>query len=119
MRCGYVNPDEKTCEYLKDRPYTKSDKPWDEVCAEWLSWASDSDTEYDDVVNIRAEDIAPTVTWGISPDQGFSIAGTVPKPEDAESEAERGSVEEALAYMKLEPGSPIKGTKIDVAFIGS
>ena len=71
------------------------------------------------MVNIRAEDIAPTVTWGVSPDQGFSIDGVVPDPAQAGSDAERRSVEEALEYMKLEPGAPIKGTKIDVAFLGS
>lgn len=118
-RCGYVNPDQKTVDYLKDRPYTKSDRPWEEVANEWLSWGSDADCEYDDVVNIKAEDISPTVTWGISPDHGFSIDGVIPDPKEAKSDEERASIEEALEYMKLQPGTPIKGTKIDVAFVGS
>ncbi|MEM9478779.1 MAG: 3-isopropylmalate dehydratase large subunit [Verrucomicrobiota bacterium] len=118
-RCGYVNPDEKTCEYLKGRPHVASDKPWEEVCEGWLSWASDPDCDYDDVVNIKAEDIAPTVTWGISPDQGFAIDNHIPDPAKLTDAKEKESVEEALAYMKLEPGAPIKGTKIDVAFVGS
>ncbi|MEM0897184.1 MAG: 3-isopropylmalate dehydratase large subunit [Verrucomicrobiota bacterium] len=118
-RCGYVNPDEKTCEYLKGRPYVAKDKPWEQVREEWLAWASDADCEYDDVVNIQAEDIAPTVTWGISPDQGFSIDGQIPDPANAADAKEKESIEEALAYMKLSPGAPIKGTKIDVAFVGS
>ena len=71
------------------------------------------------MVNIRAEDIAPTVTWGISPDQGFSIDSTIPDPAEAKTPAEQESIREALAYMKLKPGTPLKGTKIDVAFIGS
>ena len=118
-RCGYVNPDEKTFEYLKGRPYCPSGEAWDEAVEKWRGFASDPDCDYDDVVNIRAEDIAPSVTWGVSPDQGFSIDGHMPRPEDAANDADRHSIEEALEYMKLEPGAPIKGTKIDVAFLGS
>ncbi len=118
-RCGYVNPDEKTFAYLKGRPYCPSGAEWDAAVQKWLSFASDADAVYDDVVNIQAEDIAPTVTWGVSPDQGFSIDGQVPDPSLAKSEPERASIAEALEYMKLQAGAPIKGTKIDVAFIGS
>jgi len=118
-RCGYVNPDQKTIDYLEGRPYSPGGDEWDKAVENWLSFASDPGTAYDDVVDIRAEDIAPSVTWGVSPDQGFSIEGTIPDPADAASEPERVSVQEALDYMKLEPGTRIKGTKIDVAFIGS
>jgi len=118
-RCGYVNPDQKTCDYLKGRPYVNSEIDWDTQCADWLAWASDADAEYDDVVNINAADVAPSVTWGVSPDQGFSIDGTIPDPADAKDESEKASIEEALAYMKLAPGTPIKGTKVDVCFVGS
>ena len=118
-RCGYVNPDEKTFAYLKGRPYCPTGGSWDAAVDNWKSFASDADAVYDDVVNIRAEDIAPTVTWGISPDQGFGIDSTVPDPANAKSENERASIAEALEYMKLPAGAPIKGTKIDVAFIGS
>ncbi len=118
-RCGYVNPDEKTFEYLENRPYCPSDTAWDEAVGNWRAFASDPDTEYDDVVNIRAEDIAPSVTWGVSPDQGFAIDGHMPRPEEATSPADRVSIEDALEYMKLKPGAPIKGTPVDVAFIGS
>jgi 3-isopropylmalate/(R)-2-methylmalate dehydratase large subunit len=118
-RCGYVNPDQKTFDYLKGRPYCPSGAEWDKAVERWKSFASDADAKFDDVVNIRAEDIAPTVTWGISPDQGFSIDGIIPDPAKAATPAEKISIEEALAYMKLTPGAPIKGTKIDVAFVGS
>jgi len=120
-RCGYVNPDQKTVDYLEGRPYCPADETWDAgaTVKNWLSVASDKGCTYDDVVNIRAEDIAPSVTWGISPDQGFSIDGIVPDPECSADAVERASVEEALAYMKLSPGTPMKGTKIDVAFVGS
>jgi 3-isopropylmalate/(R)-2-methylmalate dehydratase large subunit len=118
-RCGYINPDETTFAYLKGRPYSPTGAAWDEAVARWKSFASDVDAKFDDVVNIRAEDIAPTVTWGISPDQGFSIDSTIPDPANAGTPAEKASIEEALAYMQLTPGAPIKGTKVNVAFIGS
>ncbi len=118
-RCGYVNPDEKTFRYLQGRPYSPKGAEWDAAVANWESMASDPDAHYDDVVNIRAEDIAPSVTWGVSPDQGLPITGLIPTLEDADDDAERLSIQEALEYMKLEGGAPIKGTKVDVAFIGS
>lgn len=118
-RAGYVNPDETTFEYLKGRPYCPTGDAWDAAVEKWRAFASDADTIYDDIVNIRAEDVAPSVTWGISPDQGFSVNGTIPRPEEASTPAAKESIREALEYMKLEPGAPIKGTKIDVAFLGS
>ena len=118
-RCGYVNPDEKTFEYLKGRNYSPKGAEWDAVVEKWRGFASDADAVYDDVVNIRAEDIPPTVTWGVSPDQAISVEETVPSPTDAKTATQRESTEDALAYMKLTAGAPIKGTKIDVAFIGS
>jgi len=117
-RCGYVNPDAKTVAYLQGRPYVDM-SDFDATAARWLSFASDADAHYDDIVRIDAADIEPTVTWGISPDHGVSINQTIPDPAKAESEMEKQSIEEALAYMKLQPGSPIKGVKIDVAFLGS
>lgn len=117
-RCGYVNPDAKTVAYLQGRPYVDM-SDFDATATRWLSFASDADAHYDDIVRIDAADIEPTVTWGISPDHGVSINQTIPDPAKAESEMEKQSIEEALAYMKLQPGSPIKGVKIDVAFLGS
>jgi 3-isopropylmalate/(R)-2-methylmalate dehydratase large subunit len=114
-----VNPDETTFAYLKGRPYAPSGKAWDEAVVHWRSVASDPGCKYDDVVTMRGEDIAPTVTWGINPGQGISIEETGPDPAHAASPDERTSIEEALAYMKLAPGAPIAGTKIDVAFLGS
>jgi 3-isopropylmalate/(R)-2-methylmalate dehydratase large subunit len=118
-RCGYVNPDEKTFEYLKGRPYSPTGEAWDKAVEQWRTFASDADCVYDDVVNIQAEDIPPTVTWGVSPDQAIAVTETVPTPDSAKNDVQRASINEALAYMKLPAGQPIKGTKIDVAFIGS
>ncbi|MCC5789274.1 MAG: 3-isopropylmalate dehydratase large subunit [Opitutales bacterium] len=117
-RAGYVNPDETTFEFLKGRPYVPKGAEWDKAVERWKAIASDPDCEYDDVVNIRGEDIPPTVTWGITPGQGIAIDETIPDPEKAD-EVEKASIEEALEYMKLQPGAPIKGTPIDVAFLGS
>ena len=118
-RCGYVNPDEKTFEYLKDRPYSPKGDAWDTTVAQWRAVASDADSVYDDVVNIKAEDIPPTVTWGTSPDQAIAVTENVPTAGSASTEPGRISIQDALDYMKLPAGQPIKGTKIDVAFIGS
>jgi 3-isopropylmalate/(R)-2-methylmalate dehydratase large subunit len=118
-RCGYINPDEKTFAYLKGRNYSPKGDDWDAAVERWKSFASDPGAEYDDVVNIRAEDIEPSVTWGVSPDQGVFIGESIPDPADAASEGERNSIEEALEYMKFEPGTPVKGIPIDVAFVGS
>ena len=118
-RAGYINPDETTFAYLKGRPYAPKGAAWDEAMARWRAVASDPGCRYDDVVNLRAQDIAPTVTWGINPGQAVAIDERIPDPAKAASGDEKTSIEEALAYMKLRPGAPIKGTKIDVAFIGS
>ena len=117
-RVGYVNPDEKTFAYLKGRPYAPSDDEWDAAVERWQSVASDPDCEYDDVVEIDAADIPPTVTWGINPGQGISVDERVPTVDGAPEDEQQG-IAEALEYMKLEPGSPIKGTPVDVCFVGS
>ncbi len=118
-RAGYVNPDETTFAYLKGRPYAPKGAAWDAAVARWRATASDPGCHYDDVVTIAAADIAPTVTWGINPGQGVAITERIPDPATASTVDEKASVEEALAYMKLTPGAAIKGTKINVAFLGS
>jgi len=118
-RCGYVNPDQTTFDYLKGRPQVASGDEWDATVEHWKSFASDPGCAYDDVVEFDAADIEPTVTWGISPDHGIGISESIPDPNKVETEAERVSIEEALDYMKLAPGTAIKGIPIDVAFLGS
>jgi 3-isopropylmalate/(R)-2-methylmalate dehydratase large subunit len=117
-RCGYVNPDATTYEYLKGRPYAPKGAKWDEAVRYWNSIRSDADAEYDDVVTLRGEDIEPVVTWGINPGQSTAVGGTLPGA-DAFPAGERSVVEEAYRYMHFTPGQAIRGTKIDVAFIGS
>ena len=117
-RVGYVNPDEKTFEYLKGRPYSPDESDWEVAVENWNAFASDPDCSYDDIVFFDASEISPTVTWGINPSQAISIDECIPAIEDSPS-GEQESVREALEYMKLKGGAPIKGTPIDVAFIGS
>lgn len=118
-RCGYINPDETTIEYLKGRLFSPKGKAWESAATRWKSFASDPSAAYDDTVNINAADIAPTLTWGISPDQGIGISENIPSPEQAETEEEAKSIQDALDYMKLTPRTPIKGLPINVCFIGS
>lgn len=117
-RCGYVNPDEVTFEYLKGRDFAPQGEAWDQAVTWWTSLRSDADAVYDDVVTFDAAEIAPTVTWGITPGQGIAINEAVPTP-DSMPESERAIAQEAYHYMQLVPGKPLQGTKIDVCFIGS
>ena len=117
-RCGYVNPDKVTFEYLKDRDFAPKGEAWDKAVSWWSSIRSDEDAEYDDVVIFDASEIEPTVTWGITPGQGLGISETVPVAESL-PQSDRAIAQEAYKYMQLTPGQPIKGTKIDVCFIGS
>ena len=117
-RAGYVNPDAKTFEYLKGRPYSPDESEWDEAIGKWASFASDEGCHYDDIIKIDASEIGPTVTWGINPGQAIGIDENIPDPAHLENK-EKASIEEAIEYMKITPGAPIKGTPIDVAFIGS
>lgn len=118
-RVGYVNPDQTTFDYIKGRPYAPAGEAWDRALEYWRSIASDADARYDDVVRIDASEIAPTVTWGITPGQAISVKERVPAAEEVANESERALIREALEYMRLEGGKPIEGTKINVAFIGS
>ncbi len=117
-RCGYVNPDAVTYEYLQGREFAPKGADWDQAVAWWESIRSDDDAQYDDVVVFDAADIAPTVTWGITPGQGIAVDETIPTPESL-PQMERAIAEEAYQYMQLTPGTPIQGTKVDVCFIGS
>ena len=117
-RCGYINPDAVTYDYLKGRVYAPKAEAWNRAVAYWESVKSDPDAKYQDVVKYRAEDIEPMVTWGITPSQSVMVNGRIPAL-DAVPVDERESVEEAYKYMEVKPGQPVKGQKIDVAFIGS
>ncbi|MDX2108792.1 MAG: 3-isopropylmalate dehydratase large subunit [Verrucomicrobiota bacterium] len=117
-RAGYINPDETTFAYLKGRPYCPKGAAWDAAVAGWKAVASDPDAKYDDVVTYQAENIAPTVTWGINPGQAIFINENVPTVDSVPADQREGIVE-ALTHMQFKGGEPIKGTKVDVVFLGS
>ncbi len=117
-RCGYINPDQVTFDYLKGRDFAPTGDNWDKAVQWWESIRSDEDAVYDDVVVFDAAEIEPTVTWGITPGQGIGVNETIPTP-DSLPDGDRAIAQEAYQYMQFSPGTPIKGTKVDVCFIGS
>jgi 3-isopropylmalate/(R)-2-methylmalate dehydratase large subunit len=117
-RIGYVNPDETTFEYLRGRPFAPAGKTFDRAIEWWRSMRSDPGAAYEDDVHIDAAAIRPTVTWGINPGQSVYVDERLPKPADVPP-GERASLAEALEFMGFRGGDPIRGTRIDVAFVGS
>jgi|TARA_B100002003_G_scaffold65674_1_gene61024 3-isopropylmalate/(R)-2-methylmalate dehydratase large subunit len=117
-RVGYVNPDQTTFEYLKGRPFAPQGEAFDRAIKWWTSIASDTDASYDDEVVLDGSELNPMVTWGINPGQSVGISERIPLLSDAEP-ADRASLDEALTFMGFKGGSPIDGTPINVAFIGS
>jgi 3-isopropylmalate/(R)-2-methylmalate dehydratase large subunit len=117
-RVGYVNPDATTFAYLEGRPFAPSGEAYDRAMVWWQSIASDPGAAYDDVAEVNGSAIEPTVTWGINPGQSAGVTERIPSPADAGTD-QRANVAEALSFMKLEPGRPIAGTPVDVAFVGS
>jgi 3-isopropylmalate/(R)-2-methylmalate dehydratase large subunit len=117
-RVGYANPDEVTVEYLRGRRFAPAGPAFDAAAAWWRSLASDPDAQYDDEVRLDAAAIRPRVTWGINPEQSIFVDERLPAPGDLPAES-RASVSEALEFMGFSAGQPIKGTRIDVAFVGS
>ncbi|KIR67274.1 3-isopropylmalate dehydratase, large subunit [Cryptococcus bacillisporus CA1873] len=118
-RAGMIAPDEITFEYLKGRPLSPRDgEEWDKAVEYWKTLKTDPGAKYDIEVEIKAEDIVPTLTWGTSPQDVVPITGVVPNPEDF-PEAQRGNIVRALEYMGLTSGTPMEKVKIDKAFFGS
>ena len=117
-RCGYVNPDQTTFDYLRGRERAPQGQAFAAAVEKWQGYASDADAAYDDEVVFAAADIEPTVTWGVTPAQAVFIRERTPDPQQADG-LDKALVADALRYMQLGADTPIKGTKIDVAFIGS
>ncbi len=117
-RCGYMNPDQVTFDYLKDRDYCPEGEAWGRAVADWKSIASDSDSNYDDIVEIKGEEIEPFVTWGITPAQSVGVSQDLPAV-DSFAEPDQLVVQEAYEYMSFREGQPIVGTPVDVVFVGS
>tara|TARA_B100000427_G_scaffold170955_1_gene142135 strand:+ start:18549 stop:19961 length:1413 start_codon:yes stop_codon:yes gene_type:complete len=117
-RIGYVNPDQTTIDYLKDREYVPKGEEFEQLKQYWQAICSDQDAVYDDVVTIDGSRIEPMVTWGITPGQSVGVTELLPnsqsKPDD-----EKQLIESALDHMKFQPNSPILDKVIDVVFVGS
>lgn len=118
-RAGLVAPDETTFAYLKGRPAVPKAGAWDMAEAHWRTLYSDDDAHWDEIINIDASQIEPTVTWGTSPEQAIPLSGNIPSPEDFTDPIKRAATARSLDYMGLEGGTPIAGTPVQRVFIGS
>ena len=118
-RAGLVAPDEKTFAYLKGRPKAPKGAAWEAAVAYWRTLPSDPGAVFDREITLDAGTIEPQVTWGTSPQDVVPIGGRVPDPKDAPTPERRAAMERALAYMGLEPGTPMQSIRIDKVFIGS
>jgi len=118
-RAGMVAVDDTTIDYIKGRPFAPKAEQWDAAVTYWRTLHSDEGAKFDAVVELKAEDIQPQVTWGTSPEMVTSIDGFVPDPAKEADPTKRGGIERALQYMGLEANTPMNQIKIDKVFIGS
>ena len=116
-RIGYVNPDETTFAYLEGRPHAPAGEAFARAKEWWRAMASDGNAAYDDVVEVDGAAVEPRVTWGINPGQSVGVSQPIPDP--ASAAAGREAIGEALEFMGFTAGSPLAGTRVDVAFVGS
>ncbi|MCP3999512.1 MAG: 3-isopropylmalate dehydratase large subunit [Gammaproteobacteria bacterium] len=116
---GLVAPDEKTFEYVRGRPFAPAEDQWDQAVTYWQSLQTDPEASFDKEITIDCSEIVPQVSWGTSPMHEIGIDRHIPNPADEPNENIRTSMERALDYMGLEPGTPMDGVPIDAAFIGS
>ena len=118
-RAGLIAPDEKTIQYLKNKPKSPKGTNWNKAVEYWSSLKSDSGAKFDKEVEIRGGEISPMVTWGTSPQDVVSVTGNVPDPEKEKDEDSKASMNRSLKYMGLKPNTKITDIKIDRIFIGS
>ena len=118
-RAGMIAPDEKTFAYLKGRPMAPTGEMWDKAVAWWQTLPSDPGAHYDTEITLKGADIAPTVTWGTSPEDALPITSTVPDPKKISDPALQAKTERAISYMGLSANMKLTDIKIDTVFIGS
>lgn len=116
---GFVPPDDATLDYLNGRPCSPQGAAWDRAAAHWRTLRSDDDAPFAREVDVDCDTLEPQVTWGNSPQHAMAIGGHVPDPAAAADAEARRLAERALEYIRLAPGTPIAGTPIDAAYIGS
>ena len=118
-RSGLVGVDDKTIDYVRGRPFAPTGTDWDNAVSIWNNLLSDPDAQFDHTVEIDAARVQPCVTWGTSPEMVASIDDRVPDPDGEPDPVKREGMQNALAYMDLLPGTPIRGIRPDKIFIGS
>ena len=118
-RAGLIAPDQTTFDYIKGRPMAPKGADWDKAVALWSTLPSDDGATYDKEITLDAADIAPTVTWGTSPQDVVPITGCVPDPSAETDPNKKASLERALNYMDLKPGTNMQDITVDKVFIGS
>ncbi|MFJ9696855.1 3-isopropylmalate dehydratase large subunit [Kitasatospora sp. NPDC101183] len=118
-RAGMIAPDETTFAYLQGRPHAPEGEDWDAAVAYWKTLATDEDAVFDHEIFIDASELTPFVTWGTNPGQGAPLGADVPNPEDFADPQERLAAENALAYMGLTAGTPLREVSVDAVFVGS
>ncbi len=118
-RLGMIAPDDTTFAYMEGRPFAPKGAMWQRALEFWRRLPSDAGARFDKEVTLDAAEVAPMVTWGISPEHALGITGTVPDPSQAPEGDKRAAIEAALDYMDLRPGTPLSDIAIDRVFIGS
>jgi len=118
-RAGMVAPDEVTFEYLAGRDYAPRGADWDTALACWRTLPTDAEATFDRELTLDAADLVPMVTWGTSPEDALPVTGRVPDPQQISDLSKRGHAVQALAYMGLQPGTPLTDIAIDRAFFGT
>ena len=118
-RAGLIAADETTFAYLKGRPMAPQGADWEKAVAWWRSLATDPGATYDKVVAIDATEIAPSLTWGTSPEDVVAITGSVPDPMSFADPSKQEAARKSLAYMGLEPGMRMRDVAVENIFIGS
>ncbi|GAA2077292.1 3-isopropylmalate dehydratase large subunit [Aeromicrobium tamlense] len=118
-KAGLIAPDQTTFDYIEGRPHAPQGADWDAAVDYWKSLVTDEDATFDKVVTIDASKVTPWVTWGTNPGQGVALSGVVPTPADFADADEREAAQNALRYMGLEAGTPMRDIAVDTVFVGS
>ena len=118
-KAGMIAPDETTFAYLRDKPHAPQGVDWEAAVEYWKSLATDEDATFDREVVLKAEEIAPFVTWGTNPGQGVPLSEKVPSPDEFTNENDKVAAERALEYMGLTAGTPMREIHVDTVFLGS
>ncbi|MBS9781724.1 MAG: 3-isopropylmalate dehydratase large subunit [Gammaproteobacteria bacterium] len=118
-RAGLIGVDETTIEYVKGRPFAPKGELWNKAVAYWQTLHTDSDAVFDKEIYLQAENIAPQVTWGTSPEMVIGIDEIIPRPSDFTDSVKQTATENALKYMGIDGGQPMTSISLDKVFIGS